>query len=113
VLKKIREYWPSDESSVISALEGIDDYGNSAEHMARVQLAIIKLSCGEQTKLSEDIELANCDHRDVLVYAEYLAQMSANHLTHFNLSAEEKVELKELKESDRAQYLNWLTRDQS
>src|SRR6266571_5487619 len=60
------------ESNWAHVLELLDDYGVESyerEH-ERVQLAILKLSEGNEEKLREFVAVAKRDYRDVLFWAE-------------------------------------------
>ena len=54
-------------------LELLDDYGVESyeRERERVQLAILKLSEGNEEKLREFVAVAKRDYRDVLFWAEY------------------------------------------
>jgi hypothetical protein len=66
----MREYPATEVPAVIAALEA---YGKSSWHrdVARVRLAILKLTGGNRKKLDEAIVMADRDYRDVLACAEY------------------------------------------
>jgi len=55
------------------ALELLDTYGLAAHERERerVQLAILKLSEGNEEKLRQLVDVAKRDYRDVLFWAEY------------------------------------------
>src|SRR6266581_2163750 len=61
------------ESAHARALELLDDYGVESyeRERERVQLAILKLSEGNEEKLRELVAVAKRDYRDVLFWAEY------------------------------------------
>jgi len=61
------------ETSHSRVLELLDTYGVESyeRERERVQLAILKLSEGNQEKLREFITVAKRDYRDVLFWAEY------------------------------------------
>src|SRR2546426_11181810 len=61
------------ESSRARVLELLDTYGVEAyeRERERVQLAILKLSEGNEEKLREFIAVAKRDYRDVLFWTEY------------------------------------------
>jgi len=54
-------------------LELLDTYGLAAHERERerVQLAILKLSDGNEEKLRQNVDVAKRDYRDVLFWAEY------------------------------------------
>jgi|SRR5436190_22935213 len=71
VLASVRASFP--KKSWARALELLDTYG-LAEHereRERVQLAILKLSEGNEEKLRQHVDVAKRDYRDVLFWAEY------------------------------------------
>lgn len=111
VLRKVTEYWPAEAHGTMLLLDDVANIGSTEQELARVQLAVLKLSGGDRDKLVANIEAANRDPRDVLAYAEYPRQMAAHHLNHFNLTKAEQLESKEIRESDRRQYLDWLNGD--
>ena len=61
------------ESAHAGVLELLDSYGVESyeRERERVQLAILKLSEGNEEKLREFIAVAKRDYRDVLFWAEY------------------------------------------
>src|SRR5260370_41224206 len=61
------------ESAHARVLELLDDYGVESyeRERERVQLAILKLSEGNEEKLREFVAVAMRDYRDVLFWAEY------------------------------------------
>lgn len=75
--------------------------GNEPE---RVQMAILKLSGGDQEKLRHDIDVAKTDYRDVLAWAEYPEQIDTG-ASQFN---SEPDVINAIMKRDRAQYLAWL-----
>lgn len=108
VIKKLNEYWSKNVDEILFQLDSYKDKDSSKEGLARVQLAVIKLSRGNREDLIKYIEIAKQDCRDVLAYAEYPKQMKTNHLNHFNMSKEEQKESKAILKSDREQYMAWL-----
>ena len=109
VIEKIRLYWPDSVDAVVSELDEIRRDDTTDEGLARVQLAVIKLSEGVRQKLADNIRAAIQDYRDVLAYAEFPKEMAAVHLFHFNMSADEQIHAKAILKSDREQYEAWLT----
>jgi hypothetical protein len=61
------------ESDWPRVLKLLDDYGVESyeRERERVQLAILKLSAGNEEKLREFVAVAKRDYRDVLFWAEY------------------------------------------
>ena len=61
------------ETSCSRVLELLDTYGVESyeREQERVQLAILKLSEGNEEKLREFVAVAKRDYRDVLFWAEY------------------------------------------
>ena len=71
----------------------------------RIQLAILKLSGGDPSKLRHNLEAAKIDYRDVLAWAEYPEQMETG-ASAFN-SAPAVIE--GIRKRDKDQYQEWLT----
>jgi hypothetical protein len=71
VVAAVEAFFP--ESSWARVLELLDTYGVESyeRERERVQLAILKLSAGNEEKLREFIAVAKRDYRDVLFWAEY------------------------------------------
>ncbi|HWY52438.1 MAG TPA: hypothetical protein VNW72_13235 [Chthoniobacterales bacterium] len=71
VVAAVQKTFPETSHSRVLAL--LDAYGvESYEHeRERVQLAILKLSEGNEEKLREFVAVAKRDYRDVLFWAEY------------------------------------------
>ena len=105
---KVRKFWPNDIDRVLAQLETLRNPELSAQSLARIQLAVLKLSEGSDEQLQQNIAAATRDYRDVIAYAEYPKNMAANHLNHFDLTDEEASELKAIRKSDREQYQTWL-----
>lgn len=78
VLATIRHHFP--DSEVPAVMQMLDGYGavSSEPEPARVQLAILKLSEGEKSKLQHYVEAAKRDYRDVLYWSENPAQPAAS-----------------------------------
>ncbi len=108
VLRKLGTYWPDEVDELLRQLDALRELSPSEEGLARIQLAVIKLSRGNRDELKQNIEAARRDYRDVLAYAEYPKQTKAAHLNHFNLTKAEQIESKAIRKSDREQYLAWL-----
>jgi hypothetical protein len=62
-----------DESRWASVLEALDRYGVEPHERERerVQLAILRLSAGNEDKIREYVAIAKRDYRDVLLWAEH------------------------------------------
>jgi hypothetical protein len=60
------------ESAHSRVLELLDTYGVESyeRERERVQLAVLKLSDGDEEKLREFVAVAKCDYRDVLFWAD-------------------------------------------
>src|SRR6266480_4046438 len=71
VVAVVRKTFP--ETSYSRVLELLDTYGVESyeRERERVQLAILKLSDGNEEKLREFVAVAKRDYRDVLFWAEY------------------------------------------
>jgi len=72
----------------------------------RVRLAVLKLCGGDLNELLEMIEAAKDDYRDVLAWAESPNQLRTSPA---ELAAMPLEASNEVRESDRRQYLAWLT----
>jgi hypothetical protein len=109
VRRKVERLWPTPEERAQVA-QLLDTYGseNYESEVARVQLAIVKLSQGQVGRVRELIAVAKRDYRDVLMWAEYPAEGRALWSLRRDLSAEEKARLAEIRKQDREQYLAWL-----
>jgi hypothetical protein len=70
VVAVVRKTFP--ESAHARVLESLDTYGVESyeRERERVQLAILKLSAGNEEKLREFVTVAKRDYRDVLFWAE-------------------------------------------
>src|SRR6266403_3202637 len=71
VVAAVQKIFP--ETSCPRVLELLDTYGVESyeRERERVQLAILKLSEGNEEKLRELVDVAKRDYRDVLFWAEY------------------------------------------
>ena len=71
VLASVRASFPKENRTRV--LELLDTYGLAAHERERerVQLAILKLSEGNEEKLRQHVDVAKRDYRDVLFWAEY------------------------------------------
>jgi hypothetical protein len=69
------------ESNCARVLELLDTYGVEAyeRERERVQLAILKLSDGNEEKVHEFVAIAKRDYRDVLFWAEYPQEARLGH----------------------------------
>jgi hypothetical protein len=105
VLKKLRDCFP-EPATASTALALLDAYSNESWQLEkdRVQLAILKLSCGKLKQLRSMVDLANTDYRDVLAPAEYPEEFRAAP----NKPADEADAIRQ---RDREQYLCWLGSD--
>src|SRR6266581_8316593 len=71
VLAAVQKAFP--ESSWAYVVDLLDNYGVEPyeRERERVQLAILKLSAGNEEKVREFVAVAKRDYRDVLFWAEY------------------------------------------
>ena len=71
VLASVQASFPKESRA--RALELLDTYGLAGHERERerVQLAILKLSDGNEEKLRQNVNVAKRDYRDVLFWAEY------------------------------------------
>jgi hypothetical protein len=109
--RKLSSYWPSAFEQA-EARRLLGTYGEAQHELevARVQLALLKLSAGSLDELSTVTAVAKTDYRDVLAWAEYPEQSRAAWSFHPNLSEAERRELRDMRARDRAQYEAWLAR---
>jgi hypothetical protein len=109
VRQKAERLWPAPEERA-QVVQLLDSYGSETyeREVARVQLAIMKLSQGRLERVREMVAVAKRDYRDVLMWAEYPAEGRALWSLRRDLSAEERARLTEIRKQDREQYLAWL-----
>lgn len=103
VVAKVKRCFLNEEPERILAI--LDLYGRESheQERERVQIAILKLSDGDMEHLRENVKVAKSDFRDMLAYAEYPEEMRKGTWKMTN-----KEEVKEIRERDRQQYLDWL-----
>lgn len=98
ILAKIKQTFPNEETEkIFSILNNLHELNRE-----RTQLAVLKLSAGNLEKLSQALEVAKNDWRDVLAWAEYPEEMQN---PTWKMDA---GEVKKIRERDRQQYLDWL-----
>jgi hypothetical protein len=68
VIAVVQKTFPEDALTRILVL--LDSYGVESYERERVQLAILKLSDGDEKKLREFVAVAKRDYRDVLFWAD-------------------------------------------
>jgi hypothetical protein len=102
VTQLVARLFPVDQRPAVSAL--LERYGTLAHEKEadRVRVAALKLSQGSLDKLTELIDHATRDYRDILAWAEYPGEMRQ---ATWRLPA---VEQSRIRAEDRAQYLAWL-----
>ncbi len=76
--------------------------GDHEPEVARVQLAILKLSGDDIERVRSHVRAAKGDYRDILAWAEYPAQMKGNS---WRLP---EAEREALRRADLEQYAAWL-----
>ena len=108
VKRKVMQTWPDEFGHVTGMLARIDTHGGSAEVLARVQLAVLKLSEGRRDQIADLVEMASIDYRDVLVGAEYPEQMRWGFVTLADLGPAEQKAYREAMARDRERYVAWL-----
>lgn len=98
-LKRIvnREYSEEKRNDVLRELSR---YANCENEGVRVKLAILKLSKGDLLKVSEYVDTAIKDYRDVLFWAEYSSFIEIG----FDTDGMKKKEIKWLQEKDWNDY---------
>jgi hypothetical protein len=89
-------------------LHELDRYGSREDdrEVARVQLAILKLSDGDPELLRHNVGAALTDYRDVLAWAEYPEELDAG-------PGRPPEEVAEIRRRDRAQYESWLANEEA
>ena len=110
VVRKVSLMWPApeDRKRVLGVLNRYR--GDSMLGRARVQLAILKLSDGSVDRLTEAVEVALRDSRDVVAAAEYPEEGRALWSLSPSLTPEQRRELLRIRRRDRQQYLEWRRR---
>jgi hypothetical protein len=105
VLSKAKQLFPDEDPDAIMAL--LDEYGREPHESVgeRVQLAILKLSDGDEDRLLDLVVTAKRDDRDVIYPAEYPEFWRIGLVGVDKLDA---TEIRQLKERDLRQYLSWL-----
>ena len=100
--------FPGHDPSDILAI--LDQYGAEGHETGRerVQLAILKLSDGDEEKLRDFLQIAKQDYRDVLYWSEYPGQAKRGYVNPAELDDEVRRELREIIEHDWQQYQRWL-----
>lgn len=103
VLKILSRYYSQNDINRIMKI--LDEYGSESWQPAkeRVQLAIIKLSQGDEYKLRKNVEHAKIDCDDILWPAE-----EPNLTAALDLASLTQEEIQRLQDVDRKQYLDWL-----
>ena len=101
--------WPAEEDrrGVREALARYGAESYEPEH-DRVRLAILKLADGDAEHVQSLVATAKRDFRDVLAWAEYPEQMSAEWSRRLTLTQAEQDRLAEIRRRDRLQYEAWL-----
>src|SRR5262249_17352852 len=109
--RKLIALWP-DAATRARAVAALKQYGIEPHQReaARVRLAILKLSDGDEPRLADLVSHAKGDYRDVLLWAEYPAEANETWSLRPNLTAEERARLDNIRRADRQQYLAWLNR---
>jgi hypothetical protein len=109
VRQLLEALWPDTEArrqvSEALATYGLETYEQERE---RVQIAILKISDGVVAKVISTLEVAKCDYRDVLMWAEYPREGRSTWRLRPNLTQEEKDRIKEIRRTDRQEYEDWL-----
>ena len=105
VLNKIKKMWPEADPQEI--LDLLNEYGTKSWETGRerVQLAILKLSRGEQDSLPELVKMAKKDWRDVLAYAEYPEEMKTHPVEMRDMP---EKDAQTIRKRDKQQYEKWL-----
>jgi hypothetical protein len=96
-----RVYAPEDRGTAVALLAELAATPHINE-VARVQVAVIKLSDGSLPALRRYIRDARADYRDVLAWAEFPAEMRTP------VGDVPRDVMARVRSSDRAQYAEWL-----
>ena len=111
VLKKVRKSFPEKEQ--VEAIRLLENEcgsnlprsnGDTLEGLERIRLAVVKLAQGRLPELRRQIEVAKCDWRDVINWAES-PHVFVDVVTFGKLDENAR---RELRDRDREQYLAWL-----
>ena len=104
VLLKAQQLFPADDP--VELIQILDRYGTEQyeRERERVQLAVIKLSCGDKDELLRWVETAKMDYRDALSMAEF-PQQSQTEASIYNTDLDT---LHRIAREDREQYREWL-----
>ena len=105
VTAKVRQTFPGknpDDILAILDMYGEDPYETGRE---RVQLALLKLSDGNEDRLLDETQTAKIDFRDVIAPAEYPGFWKIGFVGAAELDAKGR---RKLKQRDLRQYLSWL-----
>jgi len=102
VIAKAKQSFPDEALEEI--LEILDLYGQERHEREkeRVQVAVLKLAQGRIEKLRASLAAAKTDYRDVLAWAEYPEEVRRD------TWKMEDQEVKQIRERDRKQYIDWL-----
>ena len=102
VIAKIKQCFPGEDQGEI--LSVLDRYGfeSHERERERVQIAILKLSEGDLTRLHKEVDVAKRDYKDVLAWAEYSEGMK------YATWLMDKEKVREINKRDQKQYLDWL-----
>lgn len=105
VMRKLKETF-ADVGARTAAVATLEAYvaKSKRNEPERILLAILKLSEGDLSRLSQAAESALIDYRDVLAWAEYPREMLLD-------GHEEPAVLDAARARDRDQYLRWLGDD--
>jgi hypothetical protein len=95
-----RDFGSAAAAPILAILDGYGGH-NSHREPNRVRLAALKLAAGNRARLSELIEQAGLDYRDILAAAEYPAYFGASGLA-------DESERARLIDADWRQYREWL-----
>jgi hypothetical protein len=105
----VDELWASSaERELVHA--ALSEYG-VAQHereVARVRLAILRLSAGQIDRVKELVAVAKRDYRDVLMWAEYPEEGQSLWTASTQLSPAQRAELGEIRRRDQRQHAEWL-----
>ena len=104
VVRVVQREFPSTKFETVMLV--LNEYGTEDWHHEahRVRLAVLKLATGNLEVLRREIEVAKCDYRDILAYAEYPEYMKKVSPG----SDLPKKQVRDVVARDRSQYEKWL-----
>ncbi len=107
VVRVVQREFPSAQFETVMSV--LNEYGTEDWHHegCRVRLAVLKLATGNLEVLRRKTEVAKCDYRDILAYAEYPEYMK-------KVSPDSDLPKKQVRAvvaRDWSQYEKWLNKE--